>query len=98
MSIGVFVYTIYGSTTAGNLARLVHGQLLKHNFCTGLISVEAYGFFIPHVAQGMSIKVGRYISHRTSKHSSADNTFHALTDVTSMLHTDASQQDKVEQR
>jgi len=39
------------------------GQLLKHNFLYGFDPVEAYGLlYFPHVAQGMVIKAGRYIS------------------------------------
>jgi hypothetical protein len=39
------------------------GQLLHHNYLYGFDPVEAYGlFYIPSVAKGMVIKVGRYIS------------------------------------
>jgi hypothetical protein len=39
------------------------GQLLNHNRLYGFDSVEAYALlYIPHVAQGMVIKAGRYIS------------------------------------
>lgn len=38
-------------------------QLLKHNNLYGFDPVEAYGLlYIPHVAQGLVIKVGRFIS------------------------------------
>lgn len=38
-------------------------QLLKHNNLYGYDPVEAYGLlYIPHVAQGLVIKVGRFIS------------------------------------
>ena len=39
------------------------GQLLKHNYLYGFDPVEAYALvYIPHVAKGMVIKAGRYIS------------------------------------
>ena len=39
------------------------GQLLHHNYLYGFDPVEAYGLlYIPSVAKGMVIKVGRYIS------------------------------------
>jgi hypothetical protein len=39
------------------------GQLLKHNYLYGFDPVEAYALlYFPHVAQGMVIKAGRYIS------------------------------------
>jgi hypothetical protein len=39
------------------------GQLLKHNYMYGFDPVEAYALlYIPHVAKGMVIKAGRYIS------------------------------------
>jgi len=39
------------------------GQLLNHNYLYGFDPVEAYALiYIPHVAKGMVIKVGRYIS------------------------------------
>ena len=38
-------------------------QLLKRNALYGADPVEVYGlFYFPHVAQGMMLKVGRYIS------------------------------------
>src|ERR1700738_3620147 len=39
------------------------GQLLKHNYLYGFDPVEAYALlYFPHVAKGMVIKEGRYIS------------------------------------
>jgi hypothetical protein len=39
------------------------GQLLHHNYLYGIDPVEVYGLiYFPHVAQGMIIKFGRYIS------------------------------------
>jgi len=39
------------------------GQLLHHNYLYGFDPVEAYGLvYVPYVAQGMVIKIGRYIS------------------------------------
>jgi hypothetical protein len=39
------------------------GQLLNHNYLYGFDPVEAYALlYIPHVAKGMVIKAGRYIS------------------------------------
>lgn len=39
------------------------GQLLKHNYLYGFDPVEAYGLiYLPHIAKGMIIKYGRYIS------------------------------------
>src|SRR5260370_4528489 len=39
------------------------GQLLKHNYLYGFDPVDAYALlYLPHVAQGMVIKAGRYIS------------------------------------
>ena len=39
------------------------GQLLNHNYLYGVDPVEVYALlYIPHVAQGMVIKLGRYIS------------------------------------
>jgi len=39
------------------------GQLLKHNYLYGFDPVEAYALlYFPHVAKGMVIKAGRYIS------------------------------------
>jgi hypothetical protein len=39
------------------------GQLLHHNYLYGFDPVEAYGLiYVPSVAQGMVIKIGRYIS------------------------------------
>jgi Putative beta-barrel porin-2, OmpL-like. bbp2 len=39
------------------------GQLLHHNYLYGFDPVEAYGlFYVPSVAKGMVIKIGRYIS------------------------------------
>ncbi|HEV2665881.1 MAG TPA: outer membrane beta-barrel protein, partial [Blastocatellia bacterium] len=39
------------------------GQLLKHNRLYGVDPVEAYGLiYVPNVAKGMVIKIGRYIS------------------------------------
>jgi hypothetical protein len=50
----------YRWTTAQGWFR---GQLLNHNRLYGFDPVEAYGLiYIPHVAQGMVIKFGRYIS------------------------------------
>ena len=38
-------------------------QLLKHNYLYGIDPVEVYGLiYFPHVAQGMILKFGRYIS------------------------------------
>jgi hypothetical protein len=50
----------YRYTTAKGI---FSNQLLKHNNLYGYDPVEAYGLlYIPHVAQGLVIKVGRFIS------------------------------------
>ena len=50
----------YRYTTAGGF---LSDQLLEHNRLYGYDPLEMYGdFFIPDVAQGMTIRVGRYIS------------------------------------
>jgi len=61
---GFRLTTIYGidyrwTTSQGWFS----GQLLKHNYLYGFDPVEVYGLlYIPNVARGMVIKVGRYIS------------------------------------
>ena len=61
---GFRLTTLYGIDYRWTTAQgWFSGQLLKHNRLYGWDPVEAYALlYIPHVAQGMVIKAGRYIS------------------------------------
>jgi hypothetical protein len=61
---GFRLTTLYGIDWRWTTAQgWFSGQLLKHNRLYGWDPVEAYALlYIPHVAQGMVIRAGRYIS------------------------------------